>query len=82
MAVAAEEDTAMAVEGEGAIGEAMISLVVISQGTIITTEAEAARVWVETLVTRAHLATLKLHPRSFSKVVLVSWKPLHPFFCV
>ena len=72
MVAVAVEGTVMAVEGEGAVGEAikmavassMISLVATSQGTIITTEAEAAGVWVETSVTRARLAALKLHPRS------------------
>lgn len=71
--VVAGEGTVMAVEGEGAVGEAikmvvanfMISLVVINQGTITITEAEVAGVWVETSITMelpVMLTTRKLHP--------------------
>lgn len=79
VAVVSGEGTVMAVEGEGAVGEAikmivanfMISLVVINQGTIIIIiEAEVAGVWVETSITRelrVMATTRKLHPN------LVRW---------
>lgn len=77
----AVEDTVMVVEGEGAVGEAikmgaansMISLAVITRGTIIITEAEAAGVWVETTITMVllvMLAMLKLHPDLVSGVLI------------